>query len=92
MEGLGVFFLFDEAGEALEEFADVDGGAVEVEEAFEEDADGEEAAAEEEVNERASFVDEMDHDLSICGLAFFVPWSKWTVAILRSAPGAGNIK
>ena len=61
VERLGVFFLFDKAGKALEEFADSDGGAVEMEEAFEENADGEKAAPEEEVNERPPFIDEMDH-------------------------------
>ena len=56
----------------LEEFTDVDRGAMIVEEALQKNGEGEEAAAEEQVDEGSAFVDEVDHGRESGGRAIWV--------------------
>src|SRR5215831_14865589 len=61
MERFGEVAALDKIGETLEEFADVDGGAVEVKETFSEDGDGDDAAGENGPHEQATLLDVIDH-------------------------------
>src|SRR5947207_13270491 len=81
MEGLGEVAALDEIGEALEEFAHVDGGAVEVEESLGKDGDGDDAAGQNGPHEQATLLDVIDHGKKC--LAAFGGQGKWRAICLE---------
>jgi hypothetical protein len=61
--GFGKIASLHQIGQALEEFADIDGRAMVIKESFKEDTDRKATASEQQPNERSSVDDEFDHGL-----------------------------
>ena len=79
MQRLGEIAPLDEIGEPLEELADVDGGAMQIEEPLGENSDGNDAASQDGPHQQAALLDVVDHaDFVLAAFA------------ARGKPGAGR--
>lgn len=63
LDGLGVVFVLEKICKPAQKVSRMDRGAVEVDEAFDEDAEGGDAAGKDEPHQRAAFLDEFHHKL-----------------------------
>ncbi len=61
MQGLGKVAALQQIGKALEKFADVNRGAMKIEEAFREDPDRDDAADQDGPHEETTLLDVIDH-------------------------------